>query len=411
LSDNLYNQIERNEQAASEQHSQPTSAAAYPNPPRRRLLPAALLTLALTGTAVGGGAVGAVAGARWFDQDPNPAARAVVSAQPLSSQTAAATAPGATVASEVYKQAGSSVVEIQVTSTSPRGADQFGGGTGFVVDSRGLILTNFHVIDGASEVQVTFANGQSRNATVAGRDRGNDLALLKVAGIPDGVTVAKLGDSAKVQVGETAVAIGSPFGLEGTVTQGIVSAMNRDWRPGYGRTQQNLIQTDAPINPGNSGGPLYNAAGEVIGINTMNESPVQGSVGVGFAVPINTAKQVLPRLEAGATIRPAWIGMSGVNVADVREEQNITKRDGVLVPNSPAAKAGLQAGEANGEDAPTGGDVVTAIDGKQVATMEVLVETLAARRPDEKISLTVVRDGEERQIQAVLGEWPEYIQP
>jgi S1-C subfamily serine protease len=242
-----------------------------------------LTVLAFTASAVAAGAAGGVAVTRLEPGSEHP------------SMPAATTSPGATgaaqtIASAVYEQTHGSVVQLVVAGGSPRSS---GSGSGVVVDARGYILTNYHVIEGARGITVRFDNGATRPAQVANTDPANDLALLTVD-LPAGAGVATLGDSDAVKVGELAIAIGSPFGLSQTVTQGIVSATGRTYQPAGGPARRGLIQTDAPINPGNSGGPLINAAGEVIGINSFNESPVQGSVGIGFAVPINTAKQLLP---------------------------------------------------------------------------------------------------------------------
>jgi S1-C subfamily serine protease len=373
----------------------------------RRAGTAALLTLALAGTAAGGGTIGAVAGARWLSSDhqatsPTTAQTNPLTIQPLQSGSAASPS----IAGDVYKRAGGAVVEIQTRGESGRGLTPSGAGSGIVVDADGLILTNNHVVAEASDITVRFANGQTRDARVLGTSSGNDLALLKVNNLPENVPVAALGDSGAVQVGDTAVAIGSPFGLEGTVTQGIVSAVNRDYGP-----QRDLIQTDAPINPGNSGGPLLNARGEVIGINTLNESPVRGSVGVGFAVPINTAKQLLPRLEAGEKIQRPWIGISGADLdAETAREQGLRVRQGVLVvqvvPGSPASDAGLRGGDAQGE----GGDVITAVDGNRVTSMSDLADRLSSKKPGDKVRLTVNRNNQEREITVTLGAFPEQVE-
>ncbi len=244
-----------------------------------------------------------------------------------------------------------------------------------------------------------------------GTDRGNDLALLKVD-LPEGVLAIALGDSEQVQVGETAIAIGSPFGLEQSVTQGIISAVHRDWSSGNGRLQRNLLQTDAPINPGNSGGPLLNERGEVIGINTMIESPVRGSVGVGFAVPINTAQRLLPQLEAGAQLEPVWLGISGQELdATIAKDQGLSVEQGVLitdiVPGSAADEAGLRGGQGSNENVPRGGDVITAVDGNRVTTIGELTEQLSEHKPGDSVSLTIVRDGREQTVAATLQAWPE----
>jgi putative serine protease PepD len=243
----------------------------------RRRSAALLVALALLGGAVGGGVAGAAATNRWY-ANPAPLAEAIAPA------ASAPLLPSTSVAGEVYRQVGGSVVEVAV-----RGTQGGGMGSGVIIDRSGMIVTNNHVVGGARSITVRFANGATAQATLLRTDPANDLALLQ-APLPSDVVVAKLGDSARVQVGDPVVAIGNPFGLEQTVTQGIISAVQRDWRR---NGPQNLIQTDAPINPGNSGGPLFNAAGEVVGINTLIASPVRGSVGIGFAVPVNTARQLI----------------------------------------------------------------------------------------------------------------------
>jgi S1-C subfamily serine protease len=253
----------------------------------------------LTVGAVAAGAAGGIAVTRLAPP---------VQATPQPAPTAAAAGPSAvpvgaaqTIASSVYQQTHAAVVQLVIDGGSPRST---GTGSGVVIDSRGYILTNYHVIQNARTITVKFDSGATRQAQVTKTDAANDLALIKVD-LPAGVPVAKLGDSDAVKVGELAIAIGSPFGLDQTVTQGIVSATNRTYQPNGGPSRRGLIQTDAPINPGNSGGPLINAAGEVIGINSFIESPVEGSVGIGFAVPINVAKQLLP---AGAPSAAAGTG-------------------------------------------------------------------------------------------------------
>jgi S1-C subfamily serine protease len=317
-------------------------------------------------------------------------------------------APASAAASLVYQEVGPSVVQINVASQI-RGRTALGGsGSGFVVDEAGLILTNHHVIEGGRVITVLFSNGETRTAEVLGTDSGNDLALLKVD-LPAGVPAIRLGDSDKVQVGETAIAIGSPFGLSQTVTQGIISALDRDWSPGNRALYTGLIQTDAPINPGNSGGPLVNTNGEVIGINGMIESPVSGSVGIGFAIPINTAKRLLPQLETGAQLQRAWLGISGTDLGQVSAAgQDTPVAEGVLVAsvasNSPAATAGLRGGQ--GEDA-TGGDIIVALNGQPVKRMTQLAELIAQHQPGDVIELTVIRSGQELEVALTLAPWPE----
>lgn len=233
--------------------------------------------LGLVAGALGGAALGVIAGARWLA----PLALRATALTP----TAVLAASTVTTVGDVYHRVGPAVVELGVSGQGGRGT-----GSGVVVDPSGLIITNNHVVAQANGIAVRFRDGTTRSAEVLRTDPANDLALLRVD-LPPGSAVAPLSDSDQVQVGDDVIAIGNPFGLEQTVTQGIVSAVQRDWRPD---APQGLIQTDAPINPGNSGGPLFNARGEVIGITSMIASPVRGSVGIGFAVPINTAKQLLP---------------------------------------------------------------------------------------------------------------------
>ena len=317
-------------------------------------------------------------------------------------------APASAAASLVYQEVGPSVVQVNVVS-QVRGRTALGGsGSGFVVDEAGLILTNYHVIEGGRTITVQFSNGETRTAEVLGTDSGNDLALLKVD-LPAGVPAIKLGNSDQVQVGETAIAIGSPFGLAQTVTQGIISAVDRDWSPGNRGLYTELIQTDAPINPGNSGGPLVNASGEVIGINGLIESPASGSVGIGFAVPINTAKRLLPQLETGAQLQRAWLGISGTDLGQLSAVgQDAPVEEGVLVAsvaaNSPAAAAGLRGRQ--GENA-TDGDIIVALNGQPVAEMAQLAELIAQHQPGDVIELTVIRSGRELEVTLTLAPWPE----
>ncbi len=362
----------------------------------------ALLALALAGS-VGGGAIGGLASSRWSVPEDWP--MAAIAAQPV----AAAPLP-ANVAGSVFAKVNPAVVQIISSGETEGEILPLGSGSGFVVDARGLILTNNHVVDSAASVKVRFSNGEQRDAIVLGTDRGNDLALLKVD-LPADIPVAQLGDSDEAQVGETAIAIGSPFGLDQTVTQGIISAVQRDWQPGGGRAHRNLLQTDAPINPGNSGGPLLNGRGEVIGINTMIESPVRGSVGVGFAVPINTAKRLFARLEAGAHLEPVWLGIAGRELdAEMAKEQGLSVDTGIMIasvsPGSPAAAADLRGAANPRESTPRGGDIITAVDGKPVKNVRELTDLLIEHAPGDVVELTVVRAGKEQQVPVSLQAWP-----
>lgn len=247
----------------------PPSAPPAPRPGRGVRLAAQVLLVALV--ALGSAGAGAVAAAAWLQ--PAPAIPAVPPA-----------AAPQNIAGFVYEQASPAIVEVAVGRPSAGGVRAYGGGSGFVVDAASLVLTNHHVVDRAAAIEVRFNDGVRRRATLVTSDQANDLAVLRVE-LPAGASALTLADSDGVRVGEAAIAIGSPFGLAQTVTQGIVSAT--------GRSERGLIQTDAPINPGNSGGPLLNAAGQVIGVNTQIASPIPGSVGLGFAVPINAARPLI----------------------------------------------------------------------------------------------------------------------
>ena len=233
----------------------------------------------------------AVAAAAAATHTAAPAAGAT--APPAPPSTAGGAPPAAGPIAALYRQVAGSVVDIQVTINSGRRGSGSGEGSGIVVDT-GHVLTNYHVVSGATSVRVVLLDGTSLDATVADSRQNDDLALLAVSLPPGKVQPATLGNSDAVEVGQEVIAIGSPFGLDHTLTEGIISAVNRNWSAGRNQAEQPMIQTDAPINPGNSGGPLFNLRGEVIGINTAIESPVEGSVGVGFAIPINRARVILP---------------------------------------------------------------------------------------------------------------------
>ncbi|MGH2378817.1 MAG: S1C family serine protease, partial [Candidatus Limnocylindria bacterium] len=354
-----------------------------------------------------------LAGAQWLapaaERSAPPAVSTEVPAGAAgeSPRDVAAVDPGATVASTVYAKVKDSVVHIVVAGS---GTGR-GNGSGFVVDERGYVLTNQHVVANARTITVRFSTGETREAEVIGTDRGNDIALLRVD-LPAGVPAVLLGDSSQVEVGELAIAIGSPFGLDQTVTQGIVSAVDRTWQPSGGSLRRNLIQTDAPINPGNSGGPLLNASGEVIGINSMIESPVEGSVGIGFAVGINVAKDLMPQLETGARLEPVWLGISGIAIDEaLADDLDLGVSSGVLVagviPNGPAAKAGVRGGDPAAGDVPRGGDIILELDGVAVETVQQLSGRLQSHRPGDTVVLTILRDGERTDVTVTLEVWPE----
>lgn len=390
-----------------------------PGPGKRRVVSLALAaSIALS--AVGGGVIGSaatLAATRQLPTAQSPQAVALTE-QPSQAPAAPSVSPIVNVRedsaiTQVYRLASPAVVS--VTTSSAGGAfgqpRQQGEGSGFVVDRGGLVLTNNHVVQGASRVSVHFSDGTVKTATVAGTDSGNDLAVLKVD-LPTNQSIAALGDSTKVEPGQTAVAIGSPFGLPQTVTAGIVSAINRDWGSAGGRPMRGLLQTDAPVNPGNSGGPLLNLQGEVIGITTAIESPIRGSVGIGFAIPINEAKRLLPRLARGEQVQHPWLGISGSALTpELAKQLNLSVQAGVLVQEAvaggPAAQAGLRGGRGSSQsDVPVGGDVITAADGKAVKSVEELASYLDTRSVGDEVHLSVLRDGQTIDVTVTLAAWP-----
>ena len=289
-----------------------------------------------------------------------------------------------------------------------------GQGSGFVIDRRGYIMTNNHVVANAQKIIVTMSGGKKVRATLVGRDPRSDLAVIK---IPSGDVdrVARLGDSDSVRPGQKAIAIGNPFGLSHTLTTGIVSALNRSIRSEDGNQIDDLIQTDAAINPGNSGGPLLNSNGDVIGINTAIFSLSGGYQGIGFAIPINMAKQVATQLITSGKVARPWLGISGMSITPhISEGLNLGVHEGILVVQvirgSPAYQAGLRAGNrevaVGGIRFRLGGDVIVAVDDEKVSNMEQLVRKLNRMRVGDTITLHVLRDGLPREVNVLLAESP-----
>ncbi len=297
-------------------------------------------------------------------------------------------------------------------------------GSGIVIDANGTILTNYHVIENAIKVTVSFEKGKSVEAQVVGKDPSNDLAILRVS--PDGLTLhpLHLGDSSAVEVGDPVYAIGNPFDLERTLTTGVISALQRQITAPNGFAINNVLQTDAPINPGNSGGPLLNAQGQVIGINSQIETggSGDGSVGIGFAVPINTAKSEIAELEKGGTVRGAYLGLTSLTINGSLSALNLPVKSGALVqsvqPGTAAAKAGIRGGSVNTttEDGQVavGGDIIVAIDGKQVNSSEDLANDIGEKKPGDKITIELERatgNGKYKRltITATLGQRPNSV--
>jgi len=297
-------------------------------------------------------------------------------------------------------------------------------GSGIVIDSNGTILTNYHVIENAIKVTVSFEKGKSVEAQVVGKDPSNDLAILRIP--TDGLTLhpLPLGDSSSAQVGDPVYAIGNPFDLERTLTTGVVSALQRQITAPNGFTINNVLQTDAPINPGNSGGPLLDALGRVIGINSQIETGGSGggSVGIGFAVPINTAKAEIAELEKGGTVRGAYLGLTSLTIDGSLSALNLPVKTGALVQSvqkgTAAAKAGIRGGTVsstvqNGQVA-VGGDIIISIDGKPINSSEELANEIGARKAGETITIGLLRATggghyEKKTVKATLGARPNSV--
>jgi S1-C subfamily serine protease len=274
-------------------------------------------------------------------------------------------------------------------------------GSGIVIDGNGTILTNYHVVENAIKVTVSFEKGEAVEAKVVGKDPSNDLAVLRIP--TDGLTLhpLTLGNSSTAQVGDPVLAIGNPFDLERTLTTGVISALQRQITAPNGFTIDNVLQTDAPINPGNSGGPLLNAAGQVIGINSQIETggSGDGSVGIGFAVPIDTAKGEISQLEKGGTLRGAYLGLTSLTIDGSLSALNLPVKSGALVQSvqkgTAAEKAGIRGGNINGStengQVAVGGDIIVSIDGKAVASSEDLANDIAAKKPDDTITVGLLR--------------------
>jgi S1-C subfamily serine protease len=296
-------------------------------------------------------------------------------------------------------------------------------GSGVVIDGDGTILTNYHVIENAVKVQVSIEKGQNVEAKVVGKDPSNDLAVLRIP--TDGLALhpLTLGDSSTVQVGDPVLAIGNPFDLERTLTTGVISALQREITAPNGFTIDNVLQTDAPINPGNSGGPLLNAAGEVIGLNSQIEtggSGDDGSVGIGFAVPINTAKNELPELEKGGTVRGAYLGLTSLTIDGSLSGLNLPVKSGALVQSvqkgTAAEKAGIRGGNISAEDGQVelGGDIIVSVDGQAVNSSEELANDIEAKKPGDTITIGLLRANgkgsyEHKTVTATLGSRPNSV--
>ncbi len=352
---------------------------------RPRMLTAAA---ALTGAVL----VGAGGGAATYAALSNSDSKTVVRQVTVASSQPAASSSSLSVA-DVYKRAYRGVVEITVTSagqSTPLGGSQSqkAQGSGFVIDTSGHIVTNQHVVDGAQSISVRLWNGAMYKATLVGSDSSTDLAVIQLEAPSSVLHPLTLGDSSRVGVGEGVVAIGSPFGLEETVTSGIVSALHRSMSAPNGFTINDSIQTDAAINHGNSGGPLLDLNGRVIGVNSQIESDSGGSDGVGFAIPSGTVRSIVSQLIASGNVRHAYLGVgvesaaNGVKVGQVRS-------------GTPAARAGLRVG-----------DVIVAINGHKVTATAQLQSAIDARKPGDSVTIKYMRNGQAHTVRITLGARP-----
>jgi S1-C subfamily serine protease len=321
---------------------------------------------------------------------------------------------------QIYDRAGPGVVFVQargVTNESPFGLPDRGStatGSGFVLDKQGYIATNAHIVEGSRDVRVRFGEGELVDARVVGQDLSSDLAVLRVNLPEDRLKPISLGDSSKAEVGDPAVAIGNPLGFDRTVTTGIVSAIQREITAPNGFSIDNVIQTDAAINPGNSGGPLLDGAGRVLGINSQIATTGGGNVGIGFAVPVNLVKKLVPELKRSGKIDRAFLGITTAPVADLREDLNLPSDEGALVqdvvPDGPADKAGLRAGRTETADGITlGGDLIVKVDGTEIKEPADVADAIADNKPGQTVVVEFFRGEDRKEVEIKLGKRPQQV--
>jgi S1-C subfamily serine protease len=365
-------------------------------------------------------ALGAGAGAVTYSVAHPSSTKTVVRQVPVQNGQPTADSNGLTPG-QIYRQTYQGVVEITVSSPqqTPMGNQESQAqGSGFVIDSDGHIVTNEHVVDNADSVSVRFWNGNTYKASVVGSDQSTDLAVIKVNAPQSVLHPLTLGDSSKVKVGDAVVAIGSPFGLEETLTGGIVSAVHRQMQAPNNFTINDSIQTDAAINHGNSGGPLLDSSAQVIGVNAQIAGQTGANVGIGFAIPSDTVKSIADTLISSGKVEHAYLGVTvqeipstvadqlgavaGVEITDVRS-------------NTPAKDAGLVGSTRkktiDGQQYPTGGDIITAIDGQNMTTSEAVQQAIDSHHPGDKISITYWRKGESHTVSITLATRPAQITP
>lgn len=329
---------------------------------------------------------------------------------------------GSTIVTDIYNRTKNSIFTITaVNSADSKSSPQEDVGTGFLIDNHGDVATNAHVVGSAKTVEVT--NGQTKyKGTVVSADTLDDLAIVHIDAPPT-LQPLQLGSVKSLQPGSMVVAIGNPFELTESVSAGIVSGLNRSMSESGGHVMNGMIQTDAPLNPGNSGGPLLNAAGQVVGINTLIESPIEGSIGIGFAIPIDRLVKLEQKLVSGQTVEHAWLGIEGMSVDNLmQKEMNLPVSTGIYVTavtkGSPADKAGLK-GDSNGSKLDSAsqtddpfkilkgdGDIIVGIDGHSVQTIDQLTQYINQDQVGQTVKLEVIRDGKHQQISVTLGKWP-----
>jgi putative serine protease PepD len=370
-------------------------------PPRSLKIAAAFLAAVLLG-AGGGVAAYSVAGGSGTTVVRQVT---VTNSQPAASGSASGSALSV---SAIYDRVHQGVVTIKVNTAQGQAL-----GSGFVIDREGHIVTNDHVVAGASSITVQFADGATYNAQLVGADPSTDVAVVKVNAPSSELTPLEFADSSTVQVGDGVVAIGSPLGLDETVTSGIVSALHRTITSPNNFSINDAIQTDAAINHGNSGGPLLNLSAQVIGINSQIDSNSGGNDGIGFAVPSNTVKSVASQLIATGKVEHAYLGV-GVATIDSSTASQLGVPAGVEVTQvrsgTPAADAGLKGATSakivSGQEIPVGGDVITAVDGKTISSAEELQSVIGAKKPGDTVTITYTRGGSEHTLSLTLATRP-----
>jgi S1-C subfamily serine protease len=391
----------------------------------RTLLPSRAAGIAAAGVLGGGVALGGAAAAgKLGDNTTIIREEAAPSLAPAAFETGRRQSINA-----IYRSSAPGVVHVETTTRLTGEADPFFGnpfgstqmqralGSGFVIDKAGHIVTNYHVVRGANRIQVSFSNNERFKANAVGVDPSTDIAVLKVDVKASALKALPLGDSDSVRVGDQVIAIGNPFGLDRSVTAGIVSAVQRRIEAPNRLSISHVIQTDAALNHGNSGGPLLDAQGRVIGVNAQieTEGVSQGNVGIGFAIPVNTVKDVVAALIRNGSVVHAFLGIEGKTLTPaIARLFHVPVKTGVLVatvhPSTGAAAAGVK-GETNevtveGESWPAGGDVIVKVDDQPIPSVERLIDVIATKQPGDKIALEVVRGNTGKTLTVKLGRQP-----